>query len=109
MAIHLIAYAANSEQRIARVLSPRTRPSWSEVREQYPDFRGSGTYLGVEPQYTLTYTTPGGPATKTASGSKGVETIGALLVRAADRGEAWGIQVLDEGGADVTFNFACFN
>ncbi|WP_157032489.1 hypothetical protein [Kitasatospora cheerisanensis] len=37
-----------------------------------------------------------------------VDLIGPVVMRAAARGHAWSIEVLDEAGADVTDEFACF-
>ncbi|WP_031189791.1 MULTISPECIES: hypothetical protein [Streptomyces] len=112
MAVHLIAYTAQTatgpEARIGRVLSPRTRPSWKDCHEQLDGFLGGGTHLGLEPQYTLTWTAPDGTHAKTLSGTSSVEKVGTVVSRAADRGEVWGIAIHDEGGHDVTFNFTCF-
>ncbi|MFF8918409.1 WhiB family transcriptional regulator [Streptomyces sp. NPDC015032] len=60
-------------------------------------------------RYTLAYTTDAGPVTKTGLRRDVVERIGAMTMRAADRGEAWNIAVYDAAGADVTddFDFAC--
>ncbi|MFJ2697396.1 hypothetical protein ACIO5Z_14380 [Streptomyces rochei] len=111
MATHLIAYtaktAAGTEQGVARVHSSRPRPSWKECREQIDNFF-TGKYLGVEPQYTLTYTTADGPTLRVISGTRAVESLGSALARIADRGDAWDIEVTDEAGRDVTFDFACF-
>ncbi|MEV6985014.1 hypothetical protein AB0M95_27665 [Sphaerisporangium sp. NPDC051017] len=40
--------------------------------------------------------------------AEGVELVGKVAGKAADRGLVWNIQVLDGTGADVTFDFACF-
>ncbi|MEU7004473.1 hypothetical protein [Nonomuraea sp. NPDC046570] len=37
----------------------------------------------------------------------GIERIGEAISKAAKRGIAWDIQVLDSDGVDVTFDFAC--
>ncbi|MFE7120136.1 hypothetical protein ACFU99_32405 [Streptomyces sp. NPDC057654] len=71
------------------------------------------TYLsgGVrpEPRYTLAYTLDSGPVAKAGLRAAAVEKVGAVLARAAGRGEAWDIAVRDFAGADVTDAFACFN
>lgn len=111
MSVHLIEYTACTangiERGVARVHSPNSRPNWSEAADQIPDFC-TGTYIGPELQYTLTYATAKGQTARTISGTKAVSTIGAVVNRAADRGEAWDVKVTDQRGADVTFDFACF-
>jgi hypothetical protein len=37
-----------------------------------------------------------------------IERIGVVTARCADRGAVWDIAVTDKDGADVTFDFACF-
>ncbi|MFF7198287.1 hypothetical protein ACFZAM_31830 [Streptomyces sp. NPDC008079] len=37
-----------------------------------------------------------------------VERIGVVAARCAERGVVWDIEVIDKDGADVTFDFACF-
>ncbi|MCD9196090.1 hypothetical protein [Streptomyces albireticuli] len=111
MTIHLIEYTAHTtsgtEHGIARVHSHRSRPTWQECHEQIPGYR-TGSRLGSEPQYTLTYATPEGAVARTLSGTRAIETMGAAVTRAATRGEAWDILVTDQDGHDITFNFACF-
>ncbi|WP_424864013.1 WhiB family transcriptional regulator [Streptomyces sp. MMS24-I29] len=55
---------------------------------------------------TLTYTTDAGPVTKQGLRRTLAERIGAMAMRAADRGEAWDIAVIDANGVDVTDEFA---
>lgn len=38
----------------------------------------------------------------------GIERIGVVIARCADRGTVWDIEVIDKDGHDVTFDFACF-
>lgn len=107
---HLIWYTANTAdgpvQGVARVGTDHASPSWSECAEDIPGF-ACGEDLGIEPQYTLTYDTPTGPRAKRL-GSGGVEHVGSVLMRCADRDEVWDIKVSDDTGHDVTFNFAVF-
>ncbi|MFD7705744.1 hypothetical protein [Streptomyces sp. NPDC059786] len=111
MTVHLIAYTAKTadgtEQGVARVRSPRPRPSWQDCHQQIDGFF-TGKYLGIEPQYTISYATADGPTSRTVSGTRGVEIFGRLLARTADRGDAWNIAVTDDNGQDVTYDFACF-
>ncbi|WP_424864079.1 WhiB family transcriptional regulator [Streptomyces sp. MMS24-I29] len=55
---------------------------------------------------TLTYTTTAGPVTKQGMRRTLAERIGAMAMRAADRGEVWDIAVVDATGVDVTDDFA---
>ncbi|MFF3735181.1 WhiB family transcriptional regulator [Streptomyces sp. NPDC002476] len=55
---------------------------------------------------TLTYTTTAGPVTKQGLRRTLAERIGAMAMRAADRGEAWDIAVVDANGTDITDEFA---
>ncbi|MFF9593849.1 transcription factor WhiB [Streptomyces sp. NPDC014646] len=55
---------------------------------------------------TLTYTTTAGPVTKQGLRRTLAERIGAMAMRAADRGEAWDIAVYDTAGGDITHEFA---
>lgn len=111
MRTHLIHYlartATGTEQGIARVLSDRQRPSWRDCAEHIPGFVTGLAYLGLEPQYTLKYATAHGPKEKLL-GSSGVQRVGTVVMRLADRDQVWDIEVFDENGNDVTFNFACF-
>ncbi|MFF2548336.1 hypothetical protein ACFVUY_38065 [Kitasatospora sp. NPDC058063] len=112
MRVHVLAYLAKTptgiEQGLARIPSDRDRPSWAECAAQIPGFLIS-SYLGPapEPTYTLRYETETGRHTKTLNRA-GVERVGRIASRAADRGELWNIEVLDLRGADVTDEFACF-
>ncbi|RPK55921.1 WhiB family transcriptional regulator [Streptomyces sp. ADI95-17] len=56
-------------------------------------------------RYTLAYAMDVGPVTKLGLRRDAVERIGAMAMRAADRGEAWDIAVYNAAGADVTFDF----
>ncbi|MFJ2644375.1 hypothetical protein [Streptomyces sp. NPDC087511] len=57
-------------------------------------------------QYTLAYAMEPGTITKTGLRRDLVERIGAMAMRAADRGEAWEIAAHDTSGADATDEFA---
>ncbi|MGW4889618.1 hypothetical protein [Streptomyces murinus] len=57
--------------------------------------------------FTLTYTSEIGPQTRTLT-ARGIETVGRIINRLADRGEVWDIAVTDKDGRDVTFDFHCF-
>lgn len=97
---------------------PITGPTLATVHRKWLD-RGMpaatwGAYAqeaaetAAEPTYTLRYTLDGEPVTKAARTAAGIEMIGAAVSRAADRGKVTDIEVLDETGGDVTFNFKCF-
>ncbi|AKZ59210.1 hypothetical protein SAM23877_6165 [Streptomyces ambofaciens ATCC 23877] len=108
LTFHLISYRTLSgETGVARVGTDRTRPVRSECREQIPGFL-SGSHLGPEPTLTLTYETERGTQTKTVSRTLLNRSVGRLVARAADRGEAWNIAVVDERGEDVTDSVPCF-
>lgn len=109
--IHLVAYSSTTDQGIesgvARVGTCYSAPTWSECAVNIPGYI-AGFDLGQEPQYTLRYSTPCGPREKHV-GAAGVEHVGSVLVRCADRGEVWDIAVYDDAtGADVTFDFGVF-
>lgn len=57
--------------------------------------------------YTLTYTCKTGIHVRTLP-ARGIERVGSVVARCAERGETWDIAVTDKDGADVTFDFACF-
>ncbi|MDK0524852.1 WhiB family transcriptional regulator [Streptomyces sp. ML-6] len=59
-------------------------------------------------RFTLDYTMEAGPITRQGLRRDAVERIGAIAMRAADRGEAWNIAVYNAAGADITdeFDFA---
>ncbi|WP_326804925.1 hypothetical protein OIE49_29510 [Streptomyces sp. NBC_01788] len=56
--------------------------------------------------FTLTYSDKDGTHTRRLP-ARGIETVGRIISRHAERGEAWAIAVHDSSG-DVTFDFACF-
>ncbi|MFF4409849.1 hypothetical protein [Streptomyces sp. NPDC001404] len=58
-------------------------------------------------EFTLRYTTADGRQVRVLP-RRGVETVGRLLMKLADRDEVWDIEVLDGDGGDVTFGFSCF-
>lgn len=60
-----------------------------------------------QPVFTLRYCTEQGVRERVLPAG-GVERIGTVVWRMADREQAWDIAVLDESGVDVTFDFACF-
>lgn len=107
---HLVSYTARTADSItrgiARVLTDRSRPSWSECADQIPGYV-TGHDLGPAPTYTLRYTTDRGTSQKQLD-FDGVHRVGTLAMRLADRGKAWDVQVLDHNGYDVTFNFPVF-
>ncbi|WP_329214871.1 hypothetical protein OG352_05400 [Streptomyces sp. NBC_01485] len=57
--------------------------------------------------YTLTYAAPSGTHVRTLP-ARGIETVGRVISRCADRHEVWDIAVTDKDGNDVTFDFLCF-
>ncbi|AZM51838.1 hypothetical protein DMA15_03910 [Streptomyces sp. WAC 01529] len=57
--------------------------------------------------FTLSYGTVNGTIVRTLPAS-GIERVGALAARGAERGIVWDIEVTDKNGVDVTFDFACF-
>lgn len=59
------------------------------------------------PMFTLTYRTSNGWSERVLN-ANGVERIGAVVMRLADRDMATDIEVHDEAGTEVTFDFACF-
>lgn len=61
-----------------------------------------------QPMFTLTYRTCHGPNERVQT-ADGIERIGALVMRLADRDLATDIEVRDENGTEVTFNFRCFS
>jgi hypothetical protein len=61
----------------------------------------------LRPRFTLTCTTPEGPVNKPLTAA-GVEKVGAMVARHADKEAAWDIAVTDDAGNDVTFDFDCF-
>lgn len=109
--VHLVAYTAHTAdgitQGIASVLTEHWRPSWQECGEQIPGYL-CDEELDPAPEYTLRYTTDRGTSEKPALDFVGVQRVGTLVMRFADRGKAWDIAVLDDNGHDVTFNFPVF-
>lgn len=107
---HMVAYTArngiDTEQGVARVLTDRNRPSWQDCHAQIPGYV-TGKYLGPTTSYTLRYTTEAGQQTQAMDAAL-LAKIGSVVARAADRGEAWDIEVTDAAGNDVTFDFTCF-
>ena len=57
--------------------------------------------------FKLSYETDEGTFVHTLPAG-GIERIGTLAARGADRDEVWNIEVTDKDGVDVTFDFACF-
>ncbi|MFH9610408.1 hypothetical protein [Streptomyces sp. NPDC017448] len=104
--IHLIAYTTATETGVARVGTDHATPTHNEMTTGIP---GLLTWLdlGREPQYTLRYENRTGPVEKTV-GAAGVETVGRVLMRLADRDEVWNIECFDAEGYEVTFAFAVF-
>ncbi|MCX5434777.1 WhiB family transcriptional regulator (plasmid) [Streptomyces sp. NBC_00257] len=65
--------------------------------------------VSARERFTLAYAMDVGPVTKQGLRRDAVERIGAMAMRAADRGEAWDIAVYNAAGTDITdeFAFAC--
>lgn len=57
------------------------------------------------PLFTVSWDTPQGRVVREGLAMPGVETLGRVLDRVHARGRAWGIQVTDAKGADVTLDF----
>ena len=108
--IHLVAYTARTPDGlvygIARVPTEHWRPSWQECAENIPGYL-TDEDLDPAPLYTLRYTTDRGTQEKLLD-FVGVQTVGAFVMRYADRGKAWGIEVLDCDDNDITANFPVF-
>ncbi|WP_405676814.1 hypothetical protein OG292_19430 [Streptomyces sp. NBC_01511] len=108
--IHLVAFTAETatgtQIGVGRVGTDYDTPTREEREESIPGFI-TGTDLGREPTYTLRYENSDGPVEKQV-GSAGVERVGGVLMRCADRGTVWNIECFDELGEEVTFNFAVF-
>ena len=66
--------------------------------------RSTGRFVKT---FKLSYETDNGTFVRTLPAS-GIERIGAVVMRSANRGTTWNIQVTDKDGVDVTFDFACF-
>jgi hypothetical protein len=64
---------------------------------------------GYEPQpmFRLMYRTSNGPVERVLP-ANGIERIGAVVMRLADRDKATDIEVRDENGSECTFDFRCF-
>ena len=109
-AIHLVEYLSRSTgtavSGIARVRTDRNRPSWSECADVIPGFV-TGTHLGPEPEYTLSYHDADGEHIRRL-GAAGVQRVGRILAARSGRGVAWDIAVHDHQGDDITFDFTCF-
>jgi hypothetical protein len=104
----LIAYVTASTQGVATVATDRTRPSWSECREQISGYI-TGRDLGPAPTYTLRYTKAGRVVVRANLTAEAVERVGGVVTRVADRmNDVENLAVLNASGADVTFDFACF-
>lgn len=70
--------------------------------------RTTGQFVAT---YTLRYTTERyGIETviQRTLPATGIERIGVVVMRGAERGTCWNIEVFDKDGNDVTFDFACF-
>lgn len=74
----------------------------------YVELTDLGREWKFEPTFTLRYCTDNGEKERTLTAT-GVERIGAVVARCASREQAWGIEVLNGLGEDVTFDFACFS
>lgn len=109
--IHLVGFTARTldgrtEHGIARVATEEKRPTLRDCLQAIPGFL-TADYLGPEPRYRLRWRTEAGIQERRTN-VRGVERIGRFVNRLADRGDAWGIEVLDDHDEDVTFNFGAF-
>lgn len=108
--IHLVQYTALvngvTTDGIARVGTDHDTPTPEECIEVIPGFL-TGVDLGREPQYVLRYENESGKVEKHV-GAAGVEKVGQVLMRCADRGAVWNIECFDAEGREVTFDFAVF-
>jgi hypothetical protein len=73
----------------------------------YVELTPYGKEWTPEPVFTLTYRTSNGPAERVLT-AHGIERIGAVVLRLANRDMASDIEVRNESGEDVTFDFRCF-
>jgi len=76
-------------------------------RNAYVELTAYGRDWTPEPVFTLRYRTSEGVKERVLTAA-GVERVGRVVMRLADRDAATDIEVLDEGGVDQTFGFACF-
>lgn len=58
--------------------------------------------------FTICYETEAGKVRHETSNRRAIELLGRSLTRRAENETVWNIAVLDEDGADVTFDFTCF-
>ncbi|SMF86468.1 hypothetical protein [Streptomyces sp. Amel2xC10] len=86
---------------MSRTLNRRPDPIRHAVRRRDPR---TGRFVKI---YNLTYTSQDGTHTRTLP-ARDIQTIGRLVNRLGERGEAWDISVTDKTGADCTFDFTCF-
>lgn len=77
-------------------------------RGEYVQLTPYGREWTPVPVFTLRYRTSNGPETRVRAAT-GIEVIGKVLMRLADRDMATDIEVHDEAGQEVTFDFACFS
>lgn len=109
--IHLIRYTAKAfdgtvHTGIARVGPMTGQPTLADCALTMPGLI-EAEYLGPEPRYLLRYRTDHGVC-QLQLGSIGVGVAGQVVNQMVDREEAWGIEVLDEAGHDITSNFLVF-
>lgn len=76
-------------------------------RNAYVELTAYGRDWTPEPVFTLRYRTSEGVKERVL-GCAGVERVGRVVANLADRDQTTDIEVLDESGVDVTFDFACF-
>lgn len=108
---HLVSYTAitadgSTEYGVARVSTNSDRPTVADCARAVPGL-ADAEYLGPEPAYLLRYRTADGVREHRLC-ARAVGVVGQLVSRLADREEAWGIEVLDEAGHDITFDFPVF-
>lgn len=76
-------------------------------RNAYVELTAYGCDWTPEPVFTLRYRNAGGVRERVLTAA-GVERVGRVVMRLADRDMATDIEVFDEDGNDRTFEFACF-
>ncbi|MGW6638521.1 hypothetical protein [Streptomyces cyaneofuscatus] len=57
--------------------------------------------------FTLSYEKEEGIVTRTLPAA-GIERVGSVVARLAERETVWNVAVFDKDGEDVTFEFRCF-
>jgi hypothetical protein len=76
-------------------------------RNEYVELTPYGRDWTPEPVFTLAYRTSNGRSERVLT-SAGVERVGRVVMRLAGHDMATDIEIRDEAGREVTFDFACF-